>query len=128
MTMRSCIDCQRIIPATQTRCAAHESAYRSQRQHQRGLYNSPAWRALRQTVLARRHCEDCGAKDANQVHHRFAVSQGNPLICPPADLLLLCKPCHVRRERGHLEPTLKGQYTATKGDDEPQLDSRPFVL
>ena len=125
---RACIDCARIIEATETRCPAHESAYRAQRQHQRGLYNSPGWRALRNTVLRRGACEDCGDKQADQVHHRFAVSQGNPLICPPADLLLLCKPCHLRRERGHVEPTLKGQYKPTKRDDAPQDDSRPFVL
>jgi 5-methylcytosine-specific restriction endonuclease McrA len=124
---RACIDCQRIIPATQTRCAAHESAYRSQRQHQRGQYNSPSWRALRQSVLRRGHCEDCGDREANQVHHRFAVRQGNPLICPPGDLLLLCKPCHLRRERGHVEPTLPGLHKPTSGQDAPHDDHPPFV-
>jgi 5-methylcytosine-specific restriction endonuclease McrA len=131
---RACATCGRIIPATQTRCDTHEA---SQRQHQRGLYNSPAWRALRQQVLARGACDDCGSTEADQVHHRFAVSDGNPLICPLSDLLLLCKPCHLRRERGHVEPTLPGRYTPgtesgpvkpTSGEDAPQSDYRPFVL
>jgi 5-methylcytosine-specific restriction endonuclease McrA len=134
---RSCIDCGRIIPATQTRCAAHEAAYRAQRQHQKGLYSSPSWRALRASVLQRGHCEDCGGKEADQVHHRFAVRDGNPLICPPAHLLLLCKACHLRRERGHVEPTLSGGYTAgkergpvkaTSSEDARQDDHPPFVL
>jgi len=125
---RACIDCGRIIEATERRCAAHESAYNSQRQQQRGLYSSPAWRDLRKAVLRRGHCEDCGARDANAVHHRFAVRDGNPLICPPSDLLLLCKACHLRRERGHVETTLPGRYKPPKGQDAVPDDSRPFVL
>lgn len=126
MTMRSCIDCMRIIPGNQTRCPAHEAAYKAQRTHQRGQYSAPSWRSLRARVLARGHCQDCGAKDADQVHHRFSVRQGNPLICPPGDLLLLCRPCHLRRERGHVEPTLRGLYKPPKREDVPKDNDSPF--
>jgi len=125
---RACNDCGRIIEATETRCAAHQAAYQSQRQHQRGLYSSPAWRALRQAVMARGRCEDCNSADADQVHHRFAVRDGYPLICPLSDLLLLCRPCHLRRERGHVEPTLPGRYKPPKGQDTPHDDDGPWVL
>jgi 5-methylcytosine-specific restriction endonuclease McrA len=101
---RSCATCGRIIPATQTRCDLHEAAFKAQRQAQKNQYSSPAWRALRQQVLQRRYCEDCGHDGAKEVHHRFSVKDGNPLICPLEHLLLLCRPCHLNRESRGMVP------------------------
>ena len=129
--MRSCATCQRIIAATQVRCDAHEAQYNAERQAQRLQYRDPRWLALRaQKVAAENgHCQDCDYHPAKEVHHRFAVKDGNPLICPLEHLLLLCKPCHLRRERGHVEPTLPGQFRkpTTPRQDTPQDDDGAWV-
>jgi hypothetical protein len=78
--------------------------------------------------MAGGRCEDCDYPKAKEVHHRFSVKDGNPLICPLEHLLLLCKPCHLRRERGHVESTLPGLlHKAQRGEDAQQGDDGPLV-
>jgi 5-methylcytosine-specific restriction endonuclease McrA len=130
VTVRSCATCQRIIPATQTRCATHEAQYDAERRAQRQRYQDPRWLELRarKAKVAGGRCEDCDTDGASEVHHRFSVKDGNPLICPLEDLLLLCHACHLRRERGHVESTLPALHKAQRSKDEPQGDKPPFVL
>ena len=120
----------RIIPATQTRCDLHEAQYNEERRVQRLQYQDPRWLKLRRrkVVQAGGRCEDCGDAGAKAVHHRFSVKAGNPLICPLEHLLLLCKPDHLRRERGHVESTLPGLlHKAQRGEDAQQGDDGPRV-
>jgi hypothetical protein len=130
VTFRSCATCQRIIPATQVRCDAHEAQYDAERRAQRLQYQDPRWLALRaqKVKAAGGRCEDCDYPKADAVHHRFNVKDGNPLICPLEHLLLLCRPCHLRRERGHVEPTLPGLlHKAQRGENAQQGDDGPRV-
>ncbi len=57
------------------------------------LYGDPAWRALRERVLAARStCERCGAR-SRVVNHRVAVAAGGAYL-DPTNLESLCKTCH----------------------------------
>jgi hypothetical protein len=78
-------------------------------------------------VQAGGRCEDCGDAGAKAVHHRFSVKDGHPLICPLEHLLLLCRACHLRRERGHVEPTLPGLLHKARGEEAQQGDDGPLV-
>jgi len=124
----------RIIPATETRCPTCEAQYNAGRRAQRQQYADPRWLALRARKVraAGGRCEDCDAPNSDAVHHRFSVKDGHPLICPLEDLLLLCRPCHLRRERGHREKSLpalhKPERTNEQRSKDESHDEPPFVL
>jgi 5-methylcytosine-specific restriction endonuclease McrA len=100
VTVRSCGGCARLIPATAKRCPSCERAHLAERRTQAKLYQSKEWIELRARKIARDgpNCQDCGWSGAKEVHHRFSVKDGHPLICPLDHLLLLCRRCHLNRE------------------------------
>jgi 5-methylcytosine-specific restriction endonuclease McrA len=135
VTVRSCSECGRIIPATDQRCPAHQRAHLAERRTQARLYQSPAWRQLRAAKVeaAGGLCEDCGSKGW-EVHHRYSVKDGHPLICPLTHLLLLCRRCHLNRESRGTVPcdappqghTTTGTAPRTTTTPPPELEC--FVL
>lgn len=57
---------------------------------------SPRWRVTRiwALALAGYRCQECRSKVELQVHHLNYENLGNE---GPADLVVLCKPCHTLR-------------------------------
>lgn len=108
--MKSCIECGRIIPAgIPARCAEHERRYQKGRQTRRVGYASKGWIALRDQVRRRGLCEDCGNPKTVAVHHRDDVRAGNPMVCPPERLVLVCRSCHLQRHQGGVDSSAPAQ-------------------
>ena len=119
MSGKTCLECGRIIPmGPAARCPEHEQVYQRGRSKRRTGYSTKAWRALRAIVVARGLCEDCGKPEANEVHHRFPVAAGHPLLCPPEQLLLLCHSCHFTRDAGRLDVGAGAQLEVRVGRTE----------
>jgi 5-methylcytosine-specific restriction endonuclease McrA len=67
-------------------------------EHQR-FKNSPAWRKLRPTIVARDGaCVDCSSTVNLTVHHIKPVRLAPDLALDPDNLVTLCRSCHGRRE------------------------------
>ena len=108
--MKSCIECGRIIPAgPAARCEAHEARYQKGRQTRRNRYASKDWLQLRDLVRQRGCCEDCGSRRPVAVHHRLSVREGNPVVCAPELLVLVCRPCHLQRHQGGVDESASAQ-------------------
>ena len=77
------------------RCEARKQGQDEYRQYLR----SDGWKQRRQVALdrARGFCEDCGARENFEVHHRTYKRKGNER---PNDLVAVCRRCHEERHRG----------------------------
>ena len=60
--------------------------------------NSPEWQYKRAKVIqrARGYCERCHKNAAREVHHLTYARLGDEDM---ADLMALCRPCHVEMDR-----------------------------
>jgi hypothetical protein len=97
------------------RCAVHEKPYQQGRQARRNRYASKEWLALRDQVRTRGLCEDCGNPKPVAVHHLDDVRAGNPVICPPERLVLVCRSCHLQRHQGGVGSNAPGQLETRFG-------------
>jgi 5-methylcytosine-specific restriction enzyme A len=110
-----CMDCSRTVPSiSRGRCPrclpfarAEQNAKHGDRTgrmtperaaHHR-FKNSPAWRKLRLTIIARDGgCADCGREDNLSVHHIKKFRTHPELALDPDNLITVCRSCHGRRE------------------------------
>ena len=65
----------------------------------REVYRTEQWKRLRIDVLnaAGWRCSKCGSF-ADEVHHKQPLSEGGAPF-DPANLLTICRPCHLMRHR-----------------------------
>lgn len=103
LPQKPCGRCGRLVPIGTRACAAcraargrtTDRARRGQR-HLHGGGNNPAWRALRDTVLARDPiCTLCGLAPSTVAEHRIPKRLGGP--DSTANLRGTCKPCADRK-------------------------------
>jgi HNH endonuclease len=86
--------------ALEARAGARRREARKQRQREYRQYlRSEGWKLRRQVALDRAggFCEDCGARESFEVHHRTYKRKGNER---PEDLVAVCRRCHKERHRG----------------------------
>ena len=67
----------------------------SKKRNYRRYLRSPRWKEVRANAIkwANGECQFCGSCENLHVHHKRYERFGNEL---PDDLLVLCKPCHMR--------------------------------
>jgi 5-methylcytosine-specific restriction endonuclease McrA len=86
--------------AVEARARTRRREARKQRQREYRQYlRSEGWKLRRQVALDRAggFCEDCGARESFEVHHRTYKRKGNER---PEDLVAVCRRCHQERHRG----------------------------
>jgi len=84
----------------------------------------PAWAVLRSAKLvAEPSCARCG-EAARDVHHRWSLGRGGPLLAPLSMLLSLCRLCHDHLHHsgdGQVEGRERG-WLLSAGDGARELE------
>lgn len=96
--LQQCLSCGLPYPPKRGVCRCPRCQKQYERERERPL-QSPAWKSIRQVVLARSHgvCEEPGCTgQAIDVHHMFERADGNPLLASLMDLRALCKSHHSK--------------------------------
>jgi 5-methylcytosine-specific restriction protein A len=117
MTVCSVAGCGKIVE--KGRCEEHEKIAKANMPVSRAHYASPAWRAVRELVLARDGytCVSCG-RQANEVNHRTPVQDGGD--DDPDNLEAMCRVCHGKRTRE--EMGVRGQREQNLTPAPPPVD------